>query len=166
MDLSLVFTFCKIVCREIWQRKFLCLFGFAAISFFVLLVGMSWPSKFESSATIFADNQNILRPLLQNQAAQSDVQNQTKVVRDMMHSPRILDEVVDKVFGQTSFESAEARGQFINTLRTKIKVQGLGSSYIKISYTDKTAFDAYRVINELVIIFIRSSSDEQKSESR
>ena len=166
MDLSLLFTFLKIVCREAWQRKFLCMFGFAAVSFLVLIIGMSWPSKFEASATIFADNQNILRPLLQNQAAQSEVQNQTKVVRDMMHSPRILDKVIDRVFDAADFDSVEDRGQLINTLRSKIKIQGLGSAYMKISYSDKTALDAYRVINELVSIFIRSSSDEQKSESR
>lgn len=166
MDFALLLKFIEVVVREVWQRKFVCLFGFAVASFLVLLVGMFWPSKFEASATIFADNQNILRPLLQNQAAQSDVLNQTKVVRDTMHSPRILNRVIDEVFANKYFESAEEKGVFLNTLRSKIKIQGLGAAYIKVSYTDKTASDAYRVINALIDIFIRSSAEEQKSESR
>lgn len=166
MDFSLLLKYAEVVIREIWQRKFLCLFGFALVSFSVLTVGIFWPSKFEASATIFADNQNILRPLLQNQAAQSEVQDQTKVVRDMMHSPRIINRVIDDVYGDRSFESAEERGQLMTELRSKIKVQGLGASYIKVSYSENSSLKAYQAVNTLVDTFIRASSDEQKSESR
>ena len=82
---------------------------------------MLWSSKFEVSATIFADNQNILKPLLNNSAAQSDIQNQTKVVRDTMYSPRILKEAVESVYGLDGFESAEALGQKINQLRNSLR---------------------------------------------
>jgi polysaccharide chain length determinant protein (PEP-CTERM system associated) len=166
MDFSLILKYINVVFREAWQRKFLCLFGFAIISFTVLFVGMFWSSKFEVSATIFADNQNILKPLLSNQAAQSDVQNQTKVVQETMYSPRILKEAVESVYGLDGFESAEALGQKINQLRSKLKVSGLGSNYIKVSYSDSTAEDAYQVINKVIDIFIKASSDDQRSESR
>ncbi|KZZ63305.1 hypothetical protein A3763_20995, partial [Oleiphilus sp. HI0128] len=152
--------------RELWQRKFLCLFGFTVVSFAVLVTGIFWPSKFETSATIFADNQNILKPLLATQAAQSKVQNHTKVVRDMIQSPRILKTVVENVYGIDSFESAEELGQQINSLRSKVQVRGLGAGYIKVAYSDSTADDAYRVINEVVDVFIRASTDEQRTESR
>jgi len=166
MDFALLIKYINVVFREVWQRKFVCLFGFAVVSFVVLGVGMFWPSKFEASATIFADNQNILKPLLANSAAQSSIQNQTQVVRDMMHSPRLLTRVVEKLYRVGQFESAEELGQKINTLRGKISVKGLGSSYIKVSYSDKTSEDAYRVINTVIDEFIKTSSDEQRSESR
>ncbi len=166
MDFSLILKYVNVVFREAWQRKFLCLFGFALISFAVLVVGMFWSSKFEVSATIFADNQNILKPLLNNQAAQGSVQNQTKVVKEMMHSPRILKEAVESVYGLDGFESAEALGQKINQLRNNLKISGLGSSYIKVSYSDSTADDAYQLINKVIDVFIKASSDEQRSESR
>ena len=166
MDFSLILKYVNVVFREAWQRKFLCLFGFAIISFAVLAVGMFWSSKFEVSATIFADNQNILKPLLNNQAAQSKVQNQTKVVQEMMYSPRILKEAVEAVYGLDGFESAEALGQKINQLRNRLKISGLGANYIKVSYSDSTADDAYRLINKVIDIFIKASSDDQRSESR
>ena len=127
---------------------------------------MLWSSKFEVSATIFADNQNILKPLLDKQAAQSKVQNHTQVVRDMMYSPRILKEVIETVYGLGHFESAEEMGQKINSLRNKILVRGIGAGYIKVSYTDSTSDDAYRVINAVIDVFLKASSDDQRSESR
>lgn len=166
MDFSLILKYVNVVFREAWQRKFLCIVGFAIISFAVLFVGMFWSSKFEVSATIFADNQNILKPLLSNQAAQSSVQNQSKVVREMMHSPRILKEAVETVYGLDGFDSAEALGQKINQLRNKLQISGLGANYIKVSYTDSTADDAYQLINKVIDIFIKASSEDQRSESR
>lgn len=166
MDFTLLIKYINVVFREAWQRKFLCIFGFAFISFLVLGVGMLWSSKFEVSATIFADNQNILKPLLDKQAAQSKVQNHTQVVRDMMYSPRILKDVIDLVYGLDYFESAEEMGQKINELRKKVIVKGIGEGYIKISYTDSTSDDAYRVINAIIDLFLKASSDDQRSESR
>jgi len=166
MDLALIFKYINIILREAWQRKFLCLFGFSLISYVVLVMGIFWPSKFETSATIFADNQNILKPLLSNQAAQSSVQNQTKVVREMMHSPRILKKAVENIYGLDSFESAEELGQKINNLRAKVKVKGVGANYIKVSYSDANPTETYRVINGVIDLFIKASSDEQRSESR
>jgi len=166
MNFTLLLKYVGVVFREVWQRKFLCLFGFAVISFSVLVVGMFWPSKFQTTATIFADNQNILKPLLSSQAAQSKVQNQSKIVREMMHSPRILKKAVENIYGLDSFESAEALGKKINRLRGKLKVKGLGANYIKVSYSDSSSNETYHVINGVVDVFIKASSDDQRSESR
>lgn len=166
MDVSLLLKYAAVVLREAWQRKFSCLLGFALISFMVLIVGILWNSKFVSSATLFADNQNILKPLLDDNAVHSDVENQARVVRDIIYSPRILTMVVDEVYGVDSFESAEELGASINRLRSKIQVKRIGSGYIKISYTGPTSEDAYKVINSVVDIFINTSTEDQKSESR
>ncbi len=166
MDFELVLSYVKVVIREIWQKKFLALLTFAAVSFLVLVMGMFSPSTFETSATIFADNQNILRPLLHNQAEQTDVKNQTTVVKEMLQSPSLLQKVVEQLYSMDQFESAEQLGQKINQLRGRIKVLGLGSGYIKISYSDSTADDAYKVINTVIDVFIKTSSEEQRSESR
>ena len=166
MDFGLVIKFIRVIFREIWQRKFFCLLAFASVSFCVLVIGHFWPSKFETSTTIFADNQNILKPLLVNQAEQSEVQNQTRVVKEMIHSPRILTRAVENIYQLGEFDSTEELGQKINILRAKIKVAGVGGNYIKVSYSDSTAQEAYRVLNGVVDVFIKASSEEQRSESR
>jgi len=127
---------------------------------------MFWPSKFSSSATIFADNQNILKPLLSSQAAQSKVQSRTKVVREMLKSPRFLKKAVERIYGLDDFQNGDELSAKINKIRNKVKVKGLGSNYMKISYSDSTSQEAYRVINGVVDVFIKASSDKQRLESR
>jgi polysaccharide chain length determinant protein (PEP-CTERM system associated) len=167
MNFTLLMQYIDVVFREMWQRKFLCLFGFALISYLVLIVGVFWSSKFESSATIFADNQNILKPLLEKQAAQTEVQDQIKVISDLIHTPRILRQVLLGVYGEDSFESQLELEQKINQLRGGINLQSLGakSSYIKLTYKGSTPENAYRVMNEVIDVFIKTSADRQRSES-
>ncbi|MFT6031387.1 MAG: polysaccharide chain length determinant protein (PEP-CTERM system associated), partial [Oleiphilaceae bacterium] len=98
--------------------------------------------------------------------AQSQVQNQESVVKEMMYSPRIIKQVVENLYGLDSFESVEALGKKINSLREKLLVKGVGLNYIKVSYSDTSPDEAYRVINGLVNVFIRTSADEQRSQSR
>jgi polysaccharide chain length determinant protein (PEP-CTERM system associated) len=166
MNFTLLLQYVDVVFREMWRRKFLCIFGFAAISFVVLAIGSFWPSKFEAYATIFADNQNILKPLLEKKAQQKKVTNQTKVVREMMQSPRILKKVVEIVYGIENIESAEELGAKINRLRKNVSVRELGTSYMKISYQGESSNETYRVINAVVDVFIKTSADEQRAESR
>lgn len=166
MDFQLVLQYMNVVFREVWKRKFLSIFGFAMMSFIVLVIGFLWPSKFETEATIFADNQNILKPLLQNQAAQSKVTDQAKVVRDKILSPSIMNKVIESTYGLDSFESAEELAAKVSGMRSRIKVKGIGSSFIRINYHDETSHEAYHLINNLIDTFIKSSSEEQRSESR
>lgn len=166
MDFSTIVRYSSVVLHEIWAHKYKCLFAFTFVSFIVLLLGSKWPSKFESSATIFADNQNILRPLLNDQAAQSNLQDQARIVRDMLHSPRMLSQVVDKIYGLSSFSGGDEIGSAINRLRDKLIVKGLGRNYIKISFHDDSADQSYTVLNTVIDLFLKESSEEKRSESR
>jgi len=166
MDFALVLQFARVVFRELWERKFLALMGFSVVSFVVLLVGMNWPSKFETSATIYADNQNILGPLLKDHAEQSKLEDHAKVVKDMLHSPRMLQKVAQELYPAELAESVDALGRHIALIRSRIDVRNLASGYIKISYSDTTSHGAYRALNTIIDVFIRSSSEEQRSESR
>lgn len=166
MDFSILSRYVAVVLHEIWLHKYKCFFGFVFVSFVILVVGSRWPSKFETSATIFADNQNILRPLLNEQAAQSSLQDQARIVRDMLHSPRMLSRVIDDVYGLSTFSGGDEVGSAINRLREKLVVKGLGRNYIKISYHDDTAAQSYKVLNTIIDLFLRESSEEKRSESR
>ena len=166
MDFTLLYLYAVAVLRELWNRKFLVLSCFFVVSFSVLFVGMVWPVKYETSTTIYADNQNILRPLLANQAATTEVQDQTRVVRDVIHSPRILRQIVEKVYGPDSFESVVELEQKIQTVRSNLTVNGLGASYIKISYTGESADTAYDILNGVTDLFIKDSASTQRNESK
>ena len=166
MDFAQILQYLNVIFRELWQRKFLVLTGLALVSFTVLVVGMFWPSKFETSATIYADNQNILGPLLEKQAKQSKVEDRTKVVREKLYSPSLLSKVAREVYGDKTEETPGAMTTYVSKLRDNIKVKPIGSGYMSIDFSGTSADEAYRGLNSIIDNFIRSSSEEQRAESR
>jgi protein tyrosine kinase modulator len=166
MDFALLSQYAHIVFRELWNRKFLALFGLALVSFVVLFVGMLWPSKYETSATIYADNQNILRPLLKEKAEQSKIEDQAKVVSDMLNSPRMLSKVAEKLYGDKTLSSPLALSGYVASIRDRVNVKKVGAGYIRISFYAETSDEAYRGLNALIDTFIQTSAEEQRSESR
>jgi polysaccharide chain length determinant protein (PEP-CTERM system associated) len=166
MELTLILKYIDVTFREAWKHRYICLLGFAVVAFVVLFMGMLRQSTFQTSATIFADNQNILKPLLQNQAEQSKIQNQVKVVQESLHSPRLLRKVVEQLHNVNEFESADVMGQKINALRKRIRIKGLGSGYIKISYSDSDSNAAYNTLNTVLDVFLKDASEEQRTETR
>ena len=166
MDFAQILQYANVIFRELWQRKFSVLTAFALVSFAVLVVGMFWPSKYETSATIYADNQNILGPLLAEQAKQSKVEDRTKVVREKLYSPSLLAVVAKKVYGAKTEETPSSMANYITALRASIKVKSIGSGYMSIDFSASSADEAYQGLNAIIDTFIRTSSDEQRAESR
>ena len=68
MDLSDIFVFARVVFKEVWINKFKVIISGAIAAFSILLIGVGFPTKYETSMTMYADNQNILKPLLEKQA--------------------------------------------------------------------------------------------------
>lgn len=166
MNFSLILTYVPVVLRELWMHKFLAFTGFALISLSVLVTGIFWPVTYKTATTIYADNQNILKPLLARQAAVGKVQDQTRVVQDTIHSPRILRDVVEMTYNMDDFESAADLERAVVNVRNRLKITRLGSSYIKVSYSDDTDDKAYDTLNAVVDRFLKDSSDSRRSESK
>lgn len=166
MDLTQLLQYARACLWELWVFKIPALLLFAFCGFGVLVAGMFWPVTFESSATIYADNQNILKPLLDKQAAVAKLQDQTQVVRDVMMSPRILRLVVEDVYPDMKLASDQEMEKAIGKIRGNLTLKGLGSTYIKVSYKAGTPDETYETLNSLVDIFIRDSADTQRNESR
>jgi len=140
--------------------------GFALISFAVLLAGVFWPEKFESSVTIYADQENIIKPLLEGKASVTKVEDSAKVVREVIYSPRLLRRVVEEIDGLSAEKSPIDVERRVNDLRGKILVQSLSGNYIKITYSDQKPDSTYKILNKVIDLFIADSSASKRSESK
>lgn len=166
MDLSHLLAYLPVIFREFWEHKFKVLLCIGVISMAVLAVGMGWKANFKTSATLFADNQNILKPLLAQSAAVNQVENQIRVVRDAISAPRLLRSVVESIYPPEEFESAADVERTVSMVRDSLQVQGLGGSHIKISFEDNSPERAYDVLNAVIDKFIKESSDDMRSDSK
>ncbi len=163
---SLAFQFVKVVIRELINFRIAVVVAFAFISLAVLVVGYIIPKKFTSTSVIYADQQNIIRPLLEGKASVTKVQDKTRTVREVITSPRILAMVVDQLQLVGPDATPVERDAVIKELRTRLKVSSAGPGFIRITYTDSTAGRTYDVITKVIDLFIKDSKDSKRSESR
>jgi len=167
MDFNEILQYIGVVWRELCKRKFKVALTIIAISFVVMVMGMFRPSTFTTSVTIFADNQNIIKPLLGSKTSVTGIkQNRTAQVRDIIYSPRILNQVVDDIYGKDAFSSAQARDLKMGRLRANLTIDGKGKNYIKLTYKDSNADRAFTTVNKVVTLFIEDSANSKREESR
>lgn len=166
MDFSDLLIFIRTVVKELWINKFKVVLGGGSVAFIILFVGMLFSTTYEASTTLYADNQSILKPLLAKQAAISKVQDQVRIVRDVMLAPRILNKVATEVIPNFTQKSPADKEGEVNRIRGSLSIASLGKSYIKISYSDTSADRTYNTINKLTDLFIKDSSATQRSDSK
>ena len=164
MDLGLLFSYFRAVVTELWNRKIQVILLGSIIALAILMLGTRHQAKFETSMLIFADNQNLLKPLLQNQAEVSKVQDHMRVVRDVMLSPRLLRKAVEKLYPEITNEyDIESH---IKSIRGSLQISALGGGHIRIGITDTSRDRAFDTLNTVTDLFIKDSSESQKTESR
>lgn len=163
---TFIISFLKVLIREAIHFKTQVALCFAVVSMAVLGVGLVYPKTFESSATIHADQQNIIRPLLEGQAATTSVTDQARVVREVVTSPRLLKQAIEDLGLMKDKTSAVAMEEMIGKVREKLRIESVGTNFIKLTYSGDNASDVYNVVSKVTDLFIRDSYESKREESR
>lgn len=166
VDVYFYINFCKSVIREFWRFRFVALISGFLIAMAFLAVGMFWEETYSSKATIYADQTNIISPLLQGQAAATNVDSQLQVVRDTLLSQRALENVVNEAGFALETDGPAQLEQKIKQLRASVSIRNIGRNYISVSYESADAGQAFKVVSMLVDGFIAASSENKLNESR
>jgi len=153
--------------REICQRKFKAAFLITLLSFAIMAIGIFKPSVYSSEVTIYADTQNVIKPLLGKQTEVTRVkQNRMDQVRDIIYSPRQLTKVINRIYAKDAFPPGTSRENKLTELRQKLNIESISGNYIRVSYEDDTADKTFRLLNETVLLFIEDSANTKREESR
>lgn len=158
--------FVKIVLKEIVQHKTKVVLCFAVVSFIVLGVGLIYPKTYETTTSVYADQQNIIKPLLAGQAAVTNIQDQARVVREVITSPRILNKVAELAGLVGPNNTPVEIEKVANQLRSSIGIKNIGSNFIKISYAASDPEVVFQVVTNVTNLFIKDMSETKRNESR
>ena len=123
MDFVFILQLARAGFRELWLHRYAALFGGFAIAVVILVYGMFWQEKYTVSTSLYADQQNIIAPLLQGQAQVTKVEDQLQVVKDLMLSNRILEQIVKGEDYLNGLEDPAQQSAIINTLRELVEVR-------------------------------------------
>lgn len=167
MDFSLIVAWVRVLLRELIASKTLVLLIYAVVSLSILGLGFIWPKTYESKGVIYADRQNIIQPLLQGSAEVTRINtNQLRIVRELIYSPRIMNEVAVNTKQVDAKAQAKQIEDAANSIRSRLQVNQQGDEYISISYQNAEANQAYTVVSAIIDTFIRFNAQSKRDESK
>lgn len=156
----------KLLIGEALGRKKYVAATFLATLAVALIVGLLWPTRYVSSATIVVDNQAIMMPLARNQSRHSGVMDQAKVAQHLVRSRRIVRRAMVFAGWLNGHPSPKTEQRLIAKIRKRITVTDAGKNLIRISYQDSSRNRAHRMTQRLVQLFLAETGDMRGREDR
>ncbi len=155
----------KACLRELQLHKVSVVLCFATVSLAVLFIGLNLPKTYTSSALLYANQDNIIEPLLKDKAAITQVDH-AKDAKDQIHSRRILEPVARKTGMIDENTSPKNVASVIGELSAAIELENSSDNYISLSYSSPSPDKSFNVASALVERFISYSAESQRQESK
>jgi len=163
--MSLVEAWLNALTKELQIHKAKLALGFAVVTFALLILGTVWPKKYESGSLVFADEQNIIQPLLSGTAEVTKPEiDQVAIVRDRIVSNRLISmALIDAKMA--SGNDDPKLDSMIGGVRGGIVVTDAGRGHVRLAYQTKQADKAYLMATALTNAFIKDTSRTKRKES-
>lgn len=172
MEPQFIQEFLLALWRELCRKRLVATLAFCLTSLIVLCVGIVWPLKYQTSATLYVDERNILEPLLEGQAEVQNI-NQAEEAKDKIYTRRILEKVARDANLITDEDDSKKIAATIARLGAGalgggggIQIRNNGKNYIQISYQDSDPDVSFNVITALINAFIRNIAESKRIESK
>lgn len=151
--------------REASYRRGTLLSIFAVVSLLFLLVGFFWQKQFLSHVTLYVDDSNIVRPLLENLAEASDQRDKANVAREILFSRDIMDRIIDEGGWVEPGDSAVTREKIREEIIRNTIVENINSTLIGIGFYHPTPRVAYETTRRYADLFLEKAMKAQSVET-
>ncbi len=164
-----ILSLIKVLQKEVWRRIPIVLALYAVCSLVFIIAAWYWPKVYTSSSTVFVDQQNILRPLMEGTAETTEVGNRATMARKFIFSQKSMKRILDSEVWQNSFTrepDAKTLEAVADGIRYSTEIRNLSSNLIEISYRDTDPIKAYHTTDLMTKIFIEESLAAKQNESQ
>jgi polysaccharide chain length determinant protein (PEP-CTERM system associated) len=155
------------VLRGMWHRRWIGL----AVAWIAAIIGttvaLRIPERYEASARVYVDTQNLLRPLMEGLSIQPNLEQQVALMsRTLISRPNVekLVRMADLDLATSSDFSGES---IVDSLMKGLTLSGsVRDNLYVISYRDSNRERARKVVQSLLTIFVESSSGDKRQDTR
>jgi len=148
----------------LWRRRWQ-VFGIVFMVSALVWAAVAYlPDRYTSSARIYVDTQNVLRPLLRGLTVDSNLQHQVQVMRQTLLSRPNLEEVARMTDLDVQAETPAAYERLIDRLERDINVSADRENIFSISYTHKNPRMARNVVQALTTLFVENNVGESRED--
>lgn len=156
--------FLRFALTEIVRHKVFVVGGFVLLCVGIVYIGTTWPKVFTSSTSIYVEEQNIIGPLMEGAAVQTEVIDRSGIAREIIYGRKIMLKVVDKLGYKPESLSPAQVERLIDDIKKRTVVTGR-RNLITIEYSDSDPKIAYEVTRNLATFFIAESLADKVRES-
>ncbi len=144
----------KFFVNSIWQRRSYAL----AVAWFVCLAGWivvaTMPNAYKSSARIFIDTSNVLRPLLKGLAVETDIEAELELMRRTLTSRANLSNVARLTDLDLTASTPHEMESLLQSLSSRTQIKPEGRKLLTISFVDSDPTRARDVTEALITTFV------------
>lgn len=164
MDKSFILDLLKSLKFEAIRFRVWVVLLFIAVSFLPLVVGYFWPNTYTTDAVLYADETNIIEPLLKGRASVTGV-DRAKQAQEALYTRRVLEKAALEA-GLVDPQSPEDRkAAAVRQLRSGVTVRTEGTNNFRVIYSANTPDKAFTVLNSVVNVFIQDTARRKREES-
>lgn len=166
MQTTLVQEWIYAVRRELDNHKGKVAICFALVTVLVVVVAFLWPKVYVSSSVIYADEQNIIKPLLEGRAAMTGLGSDrlTQAI-ERLNSERVLKQVVLEAGLVEDLDDALKVERLSKFVAGNMEIGAVGKNHMSIAYYSEDPTLAFRVASALTNVFISDASQTKQAES-
>ncbi|TAN77795.1 MAG: chain length-determining protein [Gallionella sp.] len=152
--------------KGIWKYRWYAAAAIWLIAIAGWLVVHMLPDNYESSARIYVDTQNVLKPLMAGMAQPPNLEQQVAIMSRTLISRPNVERVMRMVDLDIKAKTVKDREQIINDLTSGIRIATTGrDNLFTISYSNENSKIAKDVVQSLLTIFVEGSLGDKKQEA-
>ena len=155
----------KILLQELIYRRSFVIIAFSIISIVMVTIGANWPKMYTSYTTIFVEEENILGPLMEGAAVQTDVIDRAAIAREIIFGHKIMFKLLEQEGLAELNPDPAVQERLINTLKNSMNISNVRRNLIKIEFKDNDPERSYRITSSLAKLFIEESLKSKAQQS-
>ncbi len=150
---------------ELIRFRFWCVLLFLGTSYLVLGVGLLWPKHYTTSAVLYADETNILEPLLKGTAEVTKI-DRSEQASEVIYTKKIMLAAAKKSGLIDDNMSDQDQAKIIRQLQNNVAVKKeRNNNHFMVSYTSKIPDQSFEVLNAIINVFIADTARKKRDES-
>lgn len=165
MDLQYILETLRAVRRELYRYRVAATAVFMLVTAGVLGWGYITPKSYTSEALLYADQSNILEPLLRGQAEVTQI-DRTNEARELVESRSFLEQIALDTGLITGTEPDADRSVVVAGLRKQVRLKISNRNFLELTYTSKSPEQSFRVLSAVLDRFIERTVTKKRGESQ
>ncbi len=165
MDIQSILDTLRAVKLELYRQRLVGVVIFMTVTAGVLALGFITPKSYTSQAVLYADQSNILQPLLRGQAEVTQI-DRINEAREMIQSRSFLEQIALDTGLISGGETDAVRNEKISSLRDQVSIRVSNRNFLELSYTSGNPDESFQVLSAVLNRFVERTVRKKRSESQ